>query len=74
MNCILLSAFTGQYTKRKKMYKISNMKFMNESPYTTVLVLFLWYVPGNQFSDACVTSLYDKKRNRILCYFIFPFL
>jgi len=40
MNCILLSVFIGQYTKHKKMHKMSNIKFMNESLYITVLVLY----------------------------------
>ena len=74
MNCILLSAFIGQYTIHKKTYKMSNIKFMDESIYTTVLVLHLWHIRGNQCGDVCVTSLYDKNRNRTLCYFNFPYV
>jgi len=72
MNCILLSAFIGQYTIHKKMYKMSNINFVNESPYTTVLVLHLRYIQENQCGDACVTSIYN--RNRTLCYFNFPYV
>jgi hypothetical protein len=60
MNCILLRVFIGQYNKHKKIHKMSNLKFMNESPYITVLVLYLWYVHGNQCSDAYFTSLSTK--------------
>ena len=74
MNCILLSAFIGQYTIHKKMYKMSNIKFVNKSPYTRVLVLHLRYIQENQCGDACVASLYDKNRNRTLCYFNFPYV
>ena len=41
MNCILLSVFIGQYNKHKKMHKMSNIKFTNESLYVTVIVLYL---------------------------------